>query len=64
MSKKGKKDKQAKKAKVREVVNPDLPVEQTDSETPAAPAKKMSNRGHHRPRQPARLPGRRPARSN
>ena len=35
MSKKGKKDKQGKKAKVREVVNPDLPVEQTDSEAPA-----------------------------
>jgi hypothetical protein len=46
MSKKGKKDKQGKKAKVREVVNPDLPVEQTDSEAPAAPAKKMSNRAY------------------
>jgi polyphosphate kinase 2 len=46
MSKKGKKDKQGKKAKVREVVNPDLPVEQTDSEAPAAPGKKMSNRAY------------------
>ena len=46
MSKKGKKEKQEKKAKVREVVNPDLPVGQTDSETPPAPAKKMSNRAY------------------
>jgi polyphosphate kinase 2 (PPK2 family) len=28
------------------VVNPDLPVEQTDSEAPAAPGKKMSNRAY------------------
>jgi len=48
MSKKDKKDKHEKEAKVREVVAPALPVENIDSETPAAPAKKMSAKEYYK----------------